>query len=371
MWTAFGAADARADQDAEASFRTFPTSIQWTEELPSGTVAPPVRVNDVVIVSLISGSVRAMDVSTRKNVWTAKLAATAPLAASDDTVLVAAEDGLYALAAADGRTKWKSDIAPVKVRPVVAGGWAIVVAGAELTALRAADGPVVWTRSLAPVSIPGAVDGHVLYQPFDDGRIVALDLASGSPLWERQLGAIETSPLVYRGRLYVGASKQLFCLNAEDGQIAWAQRIGAALVGWIAADDERVYTASMDNLLRAFHRTNGAREWPRDLGYRPTGGPILTGRSITAPGRTTALRAFNVSKGTPVAQLMLPIQAATSPVIIPPDESRPGRLAIIANEVGKPWLLVLAAEAPPPPPELPLTPLSVLPGTSLPIPKIG
>ena len=364
-----GAASARADQDPEGSFRTFPSSIQWTAELPAPAIVPPVSIGDLVVVSLISAEILAKDVSTGRDVWKAKLAATAPIAASDGMVLVATKEGVYALSAGDGAIKWKKEITGVTVAPVLAGGWAIVASAETLTALRAADGEVVWSRTIAPILYPSTIDGDVVFQPFEDGRVVALDLTSGSPRWETKLGAIHTAPLVYRGRLYLGAEKQLFCLRIENGFVEWQQRIGAALVGGIAADDEQIYTASMDNLLTAFRRTNGAREWDEDLRYRPTGGPVLTGSSVTAPGRSNTLRAFNVSRGTEAARLALPSQAVTSPVTIPPDESSPGRLAIVANEVGKPWLLVVAAEAPPAPPALPVTPLSALPGTSLPIPK--
>lgn len=369
LWATFGCATARADQDPEASFRTFPSSIQWTSELPAGTSVPPVAVRHLVVVSLITGSILAKDVGTGKDVWTAKLAATAPVAASDEIVIVAAEDGVYALAVADGSTKWKKDITGITVAPVLAGGWAIVASGDALTALRAADGAQIWSRTIAPISRPATIDGDVLYQPFDDGRVVALELTSGAPQWEAKFGTIHTSPVVYGDRLYVGADKHLVCLKIADGEEDWRFKIGAALVGSIAADNQQIYTASMDNLLTAFRRSDGSREWHKDLGYRPTGGPILTGPSVTAPGRTATIRAFNVSRGTAAAQLVLPSQAVASPATFPRDESSPGRLAIVANEVGKPWLLVVAVEAPPAPPALPLAPISSLPGTSLPIPK--
>jgi hypothetical protein len=149
-------------------------------------------------------------------------------------------------------------------------------------------------------------------------------------------------------------------------------------VGLVAADDTRIYTASMDNLLRAYQRSTGNMVWREDIGYRPIGGPILTGSQVAVPGRTATINAYDVDTHKPVVKLVLPIQASTTAAVIPPrlrqgsggQAEEPGRLALIANEVGKPWLLVLAAEAPPAPPALPFAPLSALPGTSLPIPKL-
>ncbi len=365
-----GAAGTSADQDTDGAFRTFPSSIEWSVELPAPAIAPPVVVNDVVVVALLPDTILATRATNGKKVWTVKLSATAPIAAGDDIVLVAAEDAVHALAAGDGKTRWKREVKGVTTPPVVRGGWAIVASGDELTAIRASDGTLVWSRKVGPVSQRSTIDGDVLYVALGDGRLVALDLTTGASRWESSLGTIQTPPLVYGDRLYVGVGKQLVCLKTDNGAVDWPFTVGAPLVGAIAADDDHIYTASMDNLLRAFRRTTGSREWQQDLKYRPIGGPIVTGSSVSAPGRSASIPSHDASTGKPSAQLVLPSQAVTAPILIPPDGGRPGRLAIIANEVGKPWVLVVAAEPPPAPPVLPVGPISVLPGTSLPIPTL-
>jgi outer membrane protein assembly factor BamB len=365
------AALAAHDQDNDEGFRVFPSAIEWTTEVPAGAIAPPVVAGGHVIVALQSGRISATRIADKKDSWTAELTATTAPAAADDLVVVPVKGAVHGLVATTGDVKWTKNIDLLGAPPVVRGGWVILTAGETLTALRAADGAEVWSKTIAPMAQRSAIDGDRLYVPRVDGRIMALDLTSGAVVWDENVGINPTEPLVYDDRVYVGANgKDFVCLRAPTGKEEWRQLVGAAIVGVAAADDMWVFTASMDNLLRGFRRSTGSREWQQDIGYRPIGGPILTGSHVAVPGRTAVLPAYKVGTNKPAVQLTLPVQAATTPVLIPPVAGQPGRLAIISNEVGKPWLLVLAAEAPPAPPALPFVPLSALPGTALPIPKL-
>jgi outer membrane protein assembly factor BamB len=360
------------DQDNDDGFRAFPSAIEWVTEVSSGAIAPPVVAGGHVILALQSGHVSARRLADGSEGWEVELAATAPLAAADDLVVVPAKGRVHALDASTGREKWTKNLDLLGTPPVVRGGWVILASGEVLTALRAADGVEVWSKTIAPIAQRSAIDGDRVFVPLVDGRMIAVDLTSGGIVWEvRNLGLNLTEPFVYGDRVYFGANgKDFVCLYATSGREDWRFQIGATIVGIAAADESRIFTASMDNLLRAFRRSNGNREWQQDIGYRPTGGPIVTGAHVAVPGRTAAMQAYDVVTHRPAVKLELSSQAVTQPALIPPGGGEPARIAVIANEVGKPWLLVLAAEAPPAPPALPFAPLSALPGTLLPIPKL-
>jgi outer membrane protein assembly factor BamB len=371
---------AAGDQDNDEGFRAFPSAIEWVKEVSSGVIAPPVVAGGHVIVPLQSGHVSARRLTDGTEAWQVELAVTAPLAAADDLVVVSVKGAIRALDAATGREKWTKHADLLGTPPVVRGGWVILAAGEVLTALRAADGMEVWSKTIAPIAQRSAIDGDRLFVPLVDGRMIAVELTSGALLWEeRNLGLNLTEPFVYGDRVYFGANgKQFVCLKAANGEEESRFQVGAAIVGVGAADESRVYTVSMDNLLRAFDRGTGNLEWKQDIGYRPTGGPILTGSQVAVPGRTAVIQAYDVATHRPAVKLEVPSQTVTQPALVPPrlregsagQGGEPGRIAVIVNEVGKPWLLVLAAEAPPAPPALPIAPLSALPGTSLPIPKL-
>lgn len=346
----------------------FPTAIVWSTEIPSEPSAPPLVVGNRVVLALRSGQVLARDVTDGTSAWTAELAAVGELAGENDLVLVPVEGAIHALALDSGQPRWKVEAGRISAPLLLRGGWVIVAAGEQLTALRAADGVQVWTRKVALIEHRPAIDGDVIYASVADGRVVAMDLASGSLRWEQDVGANPTAPFVYADRVYVGAGGRDFVsLKTETGTEHWRFRIGAAVTGTADADASRVYAVSMDNLLRAFRRSNGAIEWKQDVGYRPAAGPIVVGPTVAVPGRTAAIRTFDTTTRKVVAQLALPDPAVVAPGI--PRESAEARvvMAIVTGDLGKPWLLSLTGQ---PLPALPApTPLTELPGVLLPAMK--
>jgi outer membrane protein assembly factor BamB len=343
----------------------FPTSIIWSKEVPSAPAAPPLVLGDRVVLALQSGQVLAHSVADGAPLWTATFAATRDLAGDGDLVLIPVESAVQALAHDSGETRWSAETGRITAPLLLRGGWAIIAAGDRLTARRDSDGAVVWTRTIALVDQRPAIDGDTLYVPVADGRVVALELTTGTVKWEHEVGANPTEPFVYGDRVYLGAAGRDFvCLRADTGGEAWRFPIGAAVRGRAEADASRVYAVSMDNLLRAFGRSNGTLAWKQDVGYRPSAGPLLVGSTVAVPGRTASLPTYDTSTRKVVAQLALPDPAVIAPGIGHGSENRPALLAIVTGDPGKPWLLSLAG---PPLPALPAPrPLTELPGVLLP-----
>lgn len=304
--------------------------------------------------------------------WRVDLAATGPLAADDDVVIVPVEAGVHALAAKTGETRWALEIGTVTAPPLLRGGWLILAAGGNLLALAGADGDEIWTKQTGLIGYAPAIDGATLYVSAADGRVLALDLESGSPRWETVAGTNPTQPFPFGDRVYLGVNgTHLLCLNTADGSEAWNFQIGAEIRGTASGDASHIYTASMDNLLRAFRRSSGARAWHKDLGYRPLSGPILIGSRLAVGGRTATMPLFDTS-GDKVGELKLPDPAVVAPGFRrPADVSEPAppppdgpALAFVTGDPGRPYLLVLTGE---PMPTIPaVTPLKVLPGEVLP-----
>ena len=357
---------------AAQSDPVFPSAIRWSVEIPSAAAWPPVVGGGVVVVATLSGQVLAKRAEGGMDAWTVEMAAAAPLAADDDLVLVPVEGAVHALALGSGERRWTVETAGLTAPPLIDGGWVILAAGEQLTALSAADGDEVWTARLALVERRPAFHGGLLLVPLADGRLVGLDLESGSLRWETVVGANPTEPFPFGDRVYLGVAGVLFtCLRTDTGSEEWTARLGAGLRGTAAADPDRIYTVSMDNLLRAFRRSNGAVEWKQDLGYRPLSGPIVIGPTIAVPGRGAAIRMFTRTGGT-AAALALPASAVTAPGVVRPRAARAAdvageartALAIVTGDPGKPYRLSFTG---PPLPALPaVTPLSVLPGEALP-----
>lgn len=364
----------------------------WSVEIPSGPAYPPVVSGGRVVVATSGGQLLAKRISDGGEAWRVDLEATAPLAADAEIVLVPVAGAVRALSSTTGEERWTLTVPKVTAPPLAKGGWVILATGDELIALSAADGDEIWRTTIPSVEERPAIDGDHLYVPIADGRIVALALESGSLLWEARVGANPTEPFPYGDRIYFGANEtHVVCLDASDGSEKWAFPIGAGLRGRAAADASHVYTASMDNLLRAFNRANGSLKWHQDLGYRPLSGPILAGASIAVPGRSATIQIFTAAGGK-AEPLTLPDPPVTAPAFAEatarqaafakatarqaafaeakgngttePEWFGGVVLATVTGNPGKPWLLNLTGQ---PPPAMPApSPLTLLPGEVLP-----
>ena len=96
----------------------------------------------------------------------------------------------------------------------------------SLVAWAADSGAELWRASLGTsrfinFSHPAAGGGIVVY-PSTDGRLYALDAATGKKRWAVRIGNTDGSPAIGNGVVYVvGARHRLLALDARDGRVLW------------------------------------------------------------------------------------------------------------------------------------------------------
>lgn len=109
-----------------------------------------------------------------------------------------------------------------------------------------------------------------------DGEVVAISAGTGKLHWRRHIGASETSPLLYDGRLYVGDwLGHIYSLRPGTGQIVWRFDTGGAVKGALAGSGGRVFVGSYDGHVYALDAATGKLVWrargdPRFLGGHGT-----------------------------------------------------------------------------------------------------
>src|SRR5262249_9556953 len=159
---------------------------------------------------------------------------------------------------------------------------------------------IVWQRSLgSPASASASLAEDRVYVSASDGRLVALRVDTGEPVWERRLSGAGNEILVSGDRLYVGTKDNFFyCLLAKDRTIAWRWPTGGDVSGPPAADERHVFFVALDNVLRAMDRKSGAQVWMRPLPVRPNAGVVLAGSSLVVTGQAAQLRVFTTKDGT-------------------------------------------------------------------------
>ncbi len=217
----------------------------------------------------------------------------------DSTVFAADRYGIVkALDAADGKEKWKVDLAEKtgffsKNRPallsggVTASGEHIYIGSerAQVFALNSADGTIAWQTKVAgeAVSRPVVSDGLVLIHT-SNGMLQGLDQTNGAIKWSVNLDMPalslrgESAPTTAFGAAIVGGDNgRVSAVILNQGQLIWQQRIsqpsGATEIDRLSDVDTTpvvvngvVYALAYNGNLTALDLRSGQIMWKREIG---------------------------------------------------------------------------------------------------------
>ena len=248
---------------------------------------------ELVAVDLDRGTIR----------WRLEAASAFTPATGDGLVFTVNEQAIEARDAATGTIKWQTALPGGAAAALYWDtGWLIASTTAgDLAAFRATDGTLVWRRQLgAPLVVPPGPALDRLFLPLADQRLVAVLLATGETIWERQLTATVTGLLALDDQLVFGTTaKDLVSVDLSRGRDRWTRRLGGDLAGIPAADEKHIYFASRDNLLRAVDRKSGNLRWKADLASRPAGGPLKIADAVVMPLVSSQIVGFDPISGKP------------------------------------------------------------------------
>lgn len=271
-------------------------------------------------LALDSGALVSYDLEHGIPLWSVPLRTTWQPAIGQGLVFVAEAAALTAVQGDTGAVAWRVPF----TEPLAAGliwdnGWLIAeTAEGSILAFRANDGGLIWRRSVAAgLHTPPALAGDRVYVALDDGEVLALQVATGEPIWTRRIGGRPSGLLADGPRVFVGSDDNyLYALLAASGEVAWRWPTGADVIGRPVIDDRHVYFVSMDNLARALDRRNGAQRWKRGLALRPTRGPVTAGEAVIVSGAVPTVPAFARKDGNPAGEINAEGELAAMPHVI-------------------------------------------------------
>jgi len=183
-----------------------------------------------------------------------------------------ADDGaVVALAAGTGRVRWSAHVGASETSPLLADG-RVFVGGwdGKVSALDAASGRRLWTFQTGGAVKGGlAGAGGLVYAGSYDGHLYALDAATGRQVWRAsgspQLfghGTFYSTPVVAYGRVYVGSTDgRMYSFGARSGKLRWSHHTGGYVYGSAAVWDRLVLVGSYDHHFYAFDAATGAERW--------------------------------------------------------------------------------------------------------------
>lgn len=256
----------------------------------------PEVVAGVVYAASHEGDVVALTADTGRRVWRARtdLPLSAGPGVGGDLVVAGSSDGdVVGLELETGEQRWHINVSSeVLSRPLVANGTVVVrTVDGRLTALSSQDGSQQWQleenvpRLTLRGTAPPVRAGDLVISGFDNGKVVAVELATGDVVWNASVSAPRgrtelerlvdlDSPIrvVDDDVFVVGFQGRIALLALGTGQIWWGRDLSS--YRGFALDAENLYVTDAQGVVMAIRRRDGAEVWQQ---------PALLRRGVTAP----------------------------------------------------------------------------------------
>lgn len=237
------------------------------------------------------------------------------IALAQGVLYVNSSEGLAALDAADGTTKWMNDAVNGSPRslPVVA-GTTVYAGGSQgnLFALNAADGTGLWSVQAGDgVYDPAyAVVDTTVFVLGDDGTIGALRASDGSVLWKGpNMGgwdSVQYGIAADASAVYVPSTKSaVVALNAADGSTKWTYQTGGQVLAAPTLANGAVYFGSADQHVYAVSAADGSLLWRYPFTSGISVSPTVA-NSVAYIGLGTNLVALDANTGALLWQVAAP-----------------------------------------------------------------
>ncbi len=262
----------------------------------------PAVVGRAVYVAARDGTVSKL--ADGRTEWSIK--ASQPLSAgvgSDSRLVVVgtAKGDVLAFSADDGRPLWQSKVTSEILAPPAVGPDGVVVKSGDnrVVLLDASDGKRKWIYQRATPSLslrssaPPVFADRFVFVGFPGGKLVALAIQNGAPVWEGPVaspkGATEldrvadvvTVPVI-DGRMICAVAFQgrVACFDmAQGGAQMWARDISSA--AGLALDNRYLFVTDDRGAVHALDRNSGSSMWKQDkLVNRNVSGPAVYGSVV-------------------------------------------------------------------------------------------
>lgn len=294
-----------------------PFGRRWIFGARSLVEFPPAIAHGRLYFSNNVGVLFAVNAKTGRRAWRVKsgrCVASTP-AVSDSTVFQAylyegactkqpkRPDGeVVAYASGFGKVRWRKRIGASETSPLLVDGKLYVGDwNGKVWALDAASGDTLWTfQTKGKVKAALTLSGGHLYAASYDHHLYALDVRNGKPIWRAKvqprlgkLGTFYSTPAAAYGRVYIGSTdRKVYSYGASSGKLRWSHKTGGFVYGSPTVWRKRVYVGSYDRHFYAFDAATGELVWKFKANGPISGSATVMGGRVyfsTLRGRTYGL----------------------------------------------------------------------------------
>ena len=193
------------------------------------------------------GDVVALNATTGAELWRAKPGGPlrgAPSISDGNLYVLSQDNQLFALSEADGSVVWTQSgsletqgvfgvAAPAASQGTIVAGFS----SGELNAYRYENGRTLWqdalsrssistsVSSLADIDADPVIDRGLVFAVGQGGRTVALEIVSGTRIWEQNFAGISTPWVAGEWLFFVTDDARLVCLARATGKVRWIQQL--------------------------------------------------------------------------------------------------------------------------------------------------
>jgi len=280
------------------------SKIIWSAKVGEAgnfTFTPAVE-NGQVYAASVAGDMYKFDAISGKQVWhiNAGEGLSAGVGVGENLVLVGTPSGYVIAYNQDGKLLWKSRVSSeVLSAPQVSAGIVVVRAGdGRIFGLSAVDGSRKWiyqraTPTLSLRSSAGvAIDTGAVYVGFAGGKLIALRLDDGKIIWEasvaqprgvteiERIADITSLPIVDGPLVYAVAYQgKIAAVDRASGRVIWSRDI-SSYTG-MNAEESRIYVTHANGSVYALAYDSGKTFWKQDdLMHRHPTAPLPMGGVI-------------------------------------------------------------------------------------------
>ena len=147
----------------------------------------------------------------------------------------------------------------------------------EVVALSAQTGRRVWSRTVGKSESSPLVDNGTVYFGDTNGRVFALDAATGAERWVFEAGSpVKASPALDDGRLYVDDyAGDVYALDAQTGKVLWHRGWLGSFYSGPSVANGRVYIGSKNDYVYALSASTGQQLWKFRTGHYVYASPAV------------------------------------------------------------------------------------------------